>query len=193
MRLKNHYFLLRHGENIYRIKKQGFAYPSKDNNSIKLTKGGRNQVIKNLKKIKKVKIDFIYSSNFYRTKETAKIAAKELSVKKINFDRRLRDINMGVFHGRKKEEFYKFVGYKKRKFSTKPPKGESWAELKKRMIIFFKNIDKKHKNKKILIVSHGDPLWMLEGIIRGMTNRELLDEIFVNKNYIKVGELRKIN
>jgi broad specificity phosphatase PhoE len=193
MRLKNHYFLLRHGENIYRIKKGGFAYPLKDNTSIRLTKGGKNQVKRSLKKIKKGEIDFIYSSDFCRTKETAKIASRGLDIKKINFDKRLRDINMGVFHGRKKEEFYKFIGYKKRKFSTKPPKGESWEDLKKRMTSFLKNIDKKHKNKKILIVSHGDPLWMLEDIIKGMTNRELLDEIFIKKNYIKVGELRKIN
>ncbi len=193
MKLKNHYFLLRHGENVYRVKKRGYAYPLKDNNSIKLTKGGKNQVKKGLKKLKKEKIDFIYSSDFYRTKETAKIALRELGIKKINFDKRLRDINMGVFHGRGKEEFYKFVGYKKRKFSTKPPKGESWDDLKKRMTGFLKNIDKKYKNKKILIVGHGDPLWILEGIIKGMTNRELLDEIFLKKNYIKVGELRKIN
>ena len=184
---------MRHGENVYRIKKRGYAYPLKDNNSIKLTKGGKNQVKKGLKKIKKEKIDFIYSSDFCRTKETAKIASRELDIKKINFDKRLRDINMGVFHGRKKEEFYKFVDYKKRKFSTKPPKGKSWNDLKKRMAGFLKNIDKKYKNKKILIVGHGDPLWILEGIIKGMTNRELSDEIFLKKNYIKVGGLRKIN
>ena len=193
MKLKNRYFLLRHGENVYQVKKRGLIYPLKDNNSIKLTQEGKSQVKKSLKKIKKEKVDFIYSSDFYRTKESAEIASNELNVKRINLDKRLRDVNMGVFHGRKKEEYYKFFGYKKRKFSKKPPKGESWDDLKKRMTGFLKNIDKKHKNKKILIVSHGDPLWMLEGIIKGMTNRELLNEIFLKKNFIKVGELRKIN
>ena len=146
-----------------------------------------------MKKIKKEKIDFIYSSDFYRAKETARIALKELGLKKINFDKRLRDINMGVFHGRKREEYYKFFGYEKRKFSKKPPKGESWTKLKKRMVGFLKDIDKKHKDKKILIVGHGDPLWMFEGIIKRMSNQQLSKEVFVKKNYIRVGELRNIN
>ncbi len=61
------------------------------------------------------------------------------------------------------------------------------------MLSFIKEIDKQYTNKKILIISHGDPLWMLEGIIKGLNNQEILDEIFLKKNYIKVGELRKIN
>jgi len=191
--MDNHYFLLRHGENVYRIKKKEFAYPAKDSPLIKLTKEGREEVRRNLKKIEKGKIDFIYSSDFHRTRETAKIAAKELDIKKINFDKRLRDINMGIFHGRKKEEYFKFMGYRKRKFSTRPPEGESWDDLKKRMKGFLEKIDKRHKGKNILIVGHGDPLWIMEGIIRRMKNREMTDNLFVKGNYIQVGELRKAN
>ncbi len=184
---------MRHGENVYQVKKKRFIYPFKNSRSIKLTEEGRNQVRRSFKKIKKEKIDLIYSSDFYRTKETAEISSKELGIKKINFDKRLRDINMGVFHGREKEEYFRFFNYKKRKFSKRPPKGESWDDLKKRTISFLKDIDKKHKNKKILIVGHGDPLWILEGIIKKMSNQELLKEIFVKKNQIKVGELKKVN
>ncbi|HXK32067.1 MAG TPA: histidine phosphatase family protein [Candidatus Paceibacterota bacterium] len=191
--MNNRYFLLRHGENVYQVEKKRFIYPLKDSRSVKLTKKGKNQVRKSLKEIKKENIDLIYSSDFYRTKETAKIASRELNINKINFDKRLRDINMGVFHGKEREEYSRFFNYKKRKFSKKPPKGESWSDLKKRMRDFLKNIDKKYKKKKILIVSHGDPLWILEGIIKGMNNQELLKEIFTKKTQIKVSELRKVN
>jgi broad specificity phosphatase PhoE len=158
-----------------------------------LTEKGKNQVKRSLKRIKKERIDFIYSSDFRRTKETAIIASKEMGVKKINFDKRLRDINMGVFYGRLKKEYYRFFNYEKRKFSKRPPKGESWTDLKKRTLSFLKDIDRKYKNKKILIVGHGDPLWLFEGIVKKMSNQELLKDIFVKKNEIKVGELRKVN
>ncbi|MBL7142267.1 MAG: histidine phosphatase family protein [Candidatus Pacebacteria bacterium] len=191
--MNNHYFIIRHGENVYQVKKKRFIYPLRDNFSIKMTQKGKDQVKRSLKRIKKEKIDFIYSSDFYRTKETAKIASRELNIKKINFDKRLRDVNLGVFHGRLKEEYYKFFNYKKRKFSKRPPEGESWADLKKRMLSFLNDIDRKYKNKKILIVGHGDPLWLFEGIIKKISNQKLLKEVFYKKNFIKVGELRKVN
>jgi hypothetical protein len=36
-------------------------------------------------------------------------------------------------------------------------------------------------------------LWLLEGVLRGLTNQELLDLILVKKEYIQKGELRKIS
>jgi len=191
--MNNRYFIIRHGENVYQIRKKEFIYPSKENFTIKLTPNGRNQVRKSLKRIKEEKIDLIYSSDFQRTKETAIIASKELNVRKINFDKRLRDLNMGIFQGRLKEDYYRFLNYKKRKFYQKPPKGESWADLKKRTASFLKDIEEKHKNKKILVVGHADPLWILSGIIKKKNSQELLKEAFIEKNHIKVGELRKVN
>ncbi|MBM3258095.1 MAG: histidine phosphatase family protein [Candidatus Nealsonbacteria bacterium] len=191
--MNNRYFLLRHGQNVWQVQKKAFIYPAKTNFSIRLTLKGKKQVKKSIKRIKKEKIDLIYSSDFKRTKETSAIAAKEFGIKKINFDKRLRDINMGIFHGRMKEDYYRFFNYDKKKFSQKPLKGESWTELKKRTMSFLKDLEKKYKNKKILIVGHGDPLWILEGLIKKMSDKKLLKELFVKKNYIQVGELRKAN
>ena len=85
---------------------------------------------------------------------------------KINFDKRLRDINLGIYHGRLKKEFYNDFPDPIKRFSNGPKKGESWNDLKKRVKSFLKEIEKKYKNKRILIVSHGDTLWMLEGILK---------------------------
>ncbi|MBI2038410.1 MAG: histidine phosphatase family protein [Candidatus Nealsonbacteria bacterium] len=193
MKLKNRYFLLRHGENNYQVKRKEFAYPAIDTLSVKLTEKGIRQIKKAARLLKKEGIDLIYSSDFFRARQTSKIVAKELNIKKINLDKRLRDTNMGVYHGRAKKEFYKFLGYKNRKFSTKPPKGESWDDVEKREVGFVKEVDKKYKNKNILIVGHGDPLRLLEGAVKGLSHKEFLSQIFTDKDYIKVGELRKIN
>ena len=189
--MENEYLILRHGETIYQIKKKNMTYPWPEKSPIKLTKRGQKQIREIAKKLKKEKINLIYSSDVFRTRQTAKIVAKELGLKVI-FDKRLRDINLGIYQNRPKKEFYQDFPNLKERFSKKPKGGESWSECKKRILNFLKDIDKKYKDKTILIVSHGDPLWLLEGIVKGMTNQELLDEIFVKKNYIDIADLRKL-
>lgn len=189
--LKNKYFILRHGETIYQTKKKNFLYPA-DTSQIKLTKKGKEQIKTIAQKLKKAKIDLIYSSDTTRTRQTAQILSKELGVK-INFDSRLRDVNLGIYQGRIRKEFYQdFPKISIKRFSKRPFKGENWSDVEKRMINFLKDIDKKYKNKTILIVSHGDPLWLLEGKIKGLEKEELLKQK-IEKKTIKVSELRKLN
>ncbi len=111
---------------------------------------------------------------------------------RVRLDKRLRDVNHGIYNGRTKKEFYRDFPYVEKRFSKGPQGGESWNDIKKRLLSFIKEIDKKYKNKRILIVGHGDPLWLLEGMTKGMTNHGLLDEIFVKKNFIQPAEFRKI-
>jgi isoleucyl-tRNA synthetase len=54
-----------------------------------------------------------------------------------------------------------------------------------------KNIDKKYKGKTILIVSHGEPLWLLEGAVKNWSITKLLKER--QNNFIKTGELRRLS
>ncbi len=194
MKLRNCYFILRHGETIYQTKKKDLSYPSfPEKPPIKLTKNGENQIKAAVKKLKKENVDLIFSSDFFRTKQTAKIAAKELALK-INFDKRLRDINLGIYHGRAKKEFYQNLPENPTEiFYKKIPGGESWLDCQKRMLSFLKEIDKKYKGKTILIVSHGDPLWLLWGAVRNYSQKKLLEIKLEKRNYPKVGELRKLN
>ncbi len=111
---------------------------------------------------------------------------------KINFDKRLRDVNLGIFLGRRKKELYADFPDPLKRFTRRPKNGESWNDLRKRMIDFLKETDKKYRGKKILIVGHGDPLWLLEGSLKGLSQKELLKKKFARKDYIKVGELRRL-
>jgi len=186
----NKYFIFRHGETIYQTEKKGVIYNWPDDPSVKLTENGERDIKNLTKKLKDEKIDLIYSSDIYRAYHTAEIIAKELNLKIIT-DCRLRDINLGIYHGKTKKEFYRDFPDMMKRFYDAPKKGESWLDCKKRIIKFIKDIEKKHKRKRILIVSHGDPLWLLEGITNGFTNKELIDEI-LKDNFIKTGQLRKI-
>ncbi len=183
--MRNKYILLRHGETIYQTKKKGLLYPWTSVNSVSLTKKGKEQVKSAVEKLKAKNVDLIYSSDFLRTRQTAEIVAKILGLK-IIFDKRLRDINFGIFYGGKIDEYRKFFINKKQKFFKRPPKGESWRDVKKRIIDFIKDIEKKYKNKTIIIISHGDPIWLLNGFLKGLSEKKLLEKSQIDDTFSSV-------
>ena len=125
-KLNNSYFILRHGQTIHQTKKKPQIYKWPDKPPVKLTEKGVKQIKKVAKKLKKEKIDLIYSSDIYRTRQSAGIVAKELGLK-VKFDKRLRDINLGIYRGGFKKDFYQDFPDPEERFSKKPPRGESWT------------------------------------------------------------------
>ena len=187
---KNRYLILRHGKTIVQTRKGKIAYDWPSLDSFPLIKKGENKIRKLVKKLKKEKIDIIYSSDSLRARQTAEIVAKEFGLE-IKFDPRLRDINLGTYQNREKKEFRRDFPKTLERFEKRVPGGDSWLDIKKRVINFLKDIDEKHEGKNILIISHGDPLWLLEGATKGLSNKELLKEN-LDKKTIRTGELRKI-
>jgi len=190
LKLRNTYFVLRHGETVYQTTKNKMIYPLIEKSRIKLTQKGELAAQKAAKLLEKEEIDIIYSSDMYRTYQTASIVAKRLEINKVNLDKRLRDYNFGKYHGKPLAEFYKDFPDPAKRFTKGPKRGESWNDLKGRMKRFIRHVDKLSKGKNILIVSHGYPLCMLEGVVDKMTNQELSDNL---KRCIKTAEFKKIN
>lgn len=188
--MNNTYFILRHGETTHQIKKERIIYPWPESSPILLNEKGKKQIKSVAEKLKAEKIDLIFSSDFSRTRQTAEIVAEKLG-KNVIFDRRLREFNVGVFRGKEAKQYYNYFSSPKQRFWKTPPKGENFRNCQKRIFDFLKEVDKKHKNKKILIVSHGDPLWLLEGKVKGLSEDNLLKQKFQNKS-IKMGEIRKL-
>ncbi len=167
----NRYFIMRHGEALSNVKNVvTYAPDGKYRETLK----GRTQVERAAKKLKKEKIDLIFSSDVLRTKESADIAAEALGVKKVNTDSRLREIHTGIFGGRKPEEYHAFFSGPLEKFTKRPPEGETLTELRKRMMDFLQDLEKKYSGKTILIVSHEYPLWMLYAGALGLSNEETI-------------------
>jgi isoleucyl-tRNA synthetase len=187
----NKYFILRHGENVYTTEIKDIAYPKSAQFSLGLTDEGKKKIKDLSPKIKRAKIDLIFSSDYKRAKETAEIVASELGIN-IKLDKRLRDVNLGVYHGRPKQEMYNDFPDANARFYKKPKGGESWLGCRKRMISFINEINKKYQDKNVLIVSHGDPLWLLEDIMKGLSKEQSAKKI-IKKGIIKTGEFRKIN
>ena len=73
-----------------------------------------------------------------------------------------------------------------------PPKGESVKQCQERVINFIEQLEKKHRNKNILIISHGAPLLLLEGTLKGFTDNDFLKGR-AKPLKLEIGEFRKIS
>jgi broad specificity phosphatase PhoE len=188
--MQNRYILMRHGETKYQANHSGIFYPKKEYFNISITQRAKKQIKKTAELLKKENIDLIYSSDLYRTKQTAGIVAKELGLK-VHCDKRLRDMVFGTFAGRPGSDFRKQFSSKIQRFAKRIGGAENWRDVKKRAVSFLKEVDKKYKNKTILIVSHADPLWLLAGYIKGLTEKELLENRDFDKLLPYVGQVIK--
>ena len=195
MILKNTYFLLRHGKTIHQTEKKDITYKYPDDTPpCVLLENGIYEIELAGKKLKDKNIDLIYSSDILRTRQTAEIISKiiDYNSKKIVYDKRLRDINWGIFGGKNKKQAWAYYDNDKmQKFEKGVPQGESWNQCQERMGTVIKEIEQNYQGKNILIISHGDPLWLLEGYLKSKSKKELMNEM--NKDLdIKTGELRKV-
>ncbi|MDD5760572.1 MAG: histidine phosphatase family protein [Candidatus Pacebacteria bacterium] len=193
--LKNKYFLLRHGKTIHQTEKKDITYLYPDDNPpcILLEEGIKEAHLAG-EKLKQKNIDLIFASEVLRVRQTVEIVAGIIGydLKKVIYDQRLRDINWGVFGGKSKKEAWAYYNNDiLQKFGKPAPQGESWDQCRQRMIAVLNEIENKFENRNVLIVSHGDPLWLLEGYLKGKSNEELIHEMKNNQD-IKTGEIREM-
>lgn len=189
MEFNNKYYILRHGEAVSNVKEIISSWPEKFNNH--LTKKGRAQIKKAAKELKNKNIDIIFASDLLRAKETAEIVGKELKIKS-KFDKRLRELSFGIFDNKPIVEFVNFFKNKKEKIKKAPLKGESYNDVSKRVFKFLKEIDKKYKEKNILIVSHQCPLFLLEGYVKDFSISETIVN-YPEEKMLQTGEIRELN
>ncbi|MBI4085263.1 MAG: class I tRNA ligase family protein [Candidatus Liptonbacteria bacterium] len=184
---RNEFLFLRHGEADHNVKHM--TGPSKDAKKYTshLTLKGKKDIADIAKKITKRKIDIIVSSPLTRARETSKIVQKATRAKVI-YHKGLIDINPGVFMLKSAKEHSSYFKSEIDKFAMAPPEGENRNETKKRMAKVFSEVNSKFKGKRILIVSHGEPLWLLRGALEGLSNEKILEAL-----YPKTGELYEIN
>ena len=109
---------------------------------------------------------------------------------KINFDKRLREINTGTLNQKSVSQWENYFSSKAEKFTKRPPKGENRQDIQKRLKSFIKDIEKKYNNKNILIISHQDPLMLFLIIIKNLSKKALIKNW--KKLKINPGELVKL-
>ncbi|MFT7507620.1 MAG: isoleucyl-tRNA synthetase, partial [Acidimicrobiales bacterium] len=114
-------------------------------------------------------VDVIYYSPLDRTKETAESIAQELGLEAdaLVSDERLTEMKFGPYEGKDVEEYIAFFGDGVGRLNKTPEGGESWSDVKRRVGAFMYDINKQHKEKRILIVSHNGTLQMIQAATAG--------------------------
>ncbi|MCR4328813.1 MAG: class I tRNA ligase family protein [Patescibacteria group bacterium] len=148
-----------------------------ENDPIDLVEKGVQQAEEMAKHLKKGGgVDLIVSSDVRRTKHTAEIVAKILGCP-VEYDARLREWNLGIWNGKPCEGLHHKLPFEKR-WTEAPEGGETWTDLQARMVEAVKDINQKHKNTRILIISHGDPLWLVRKYFGAETGYPGVGEVF---------------
>lgn len=193
IKVSNNFYILRHGEAEHNIKNIIASGNETNSHTSEMTELGVSQAKEAAEGLKKEKITHIFTSPYLRAKATAKIVARATKAK-VYEDKRLQEINTGIFNWKTAGEYHSFFDEEVDAFTTAPSGGETLNEVKERMFNFVKDINSKYEGANILIVSHGDPLWMLEAFTHGYSDEDALKMKHpkVNHPYLGTGEWRDI-
>ena len=167
----NKYFVMRHGEAASNVEDRLDSTGRPDNH---LTEKGREQVTKTADSLKQKNIDLIITSPILRTRETAELVQKELGLpdQAVMVDERLREFEFGIFSGKSAAEFHASITNAEQ-FLKAPEGGESFMDVRRRTGDFLFEIERRYVNKNILIVSHGNPLWLLSSVAARISSEAL--------------------
>ncbi len=169
----NRYILVRHGEAESNTKRIAACFPEPV--PFHLTPQGRRRAERAAKKLARTDVDLIVASDLTRTKETAAIFSKALGVR-VKYDTRLRELDFGEFNGRSLEEYRAIFGTIHARLGSLGHGAESITELRTRLTDFFAEMERQHREKTIMVVSHGDPLWVFRAVLEGTPTEMLVRE-----------------
>ncbi len=141
---------------------------------VDLTPKGLTHAKKLAEKLKTVHMDKIYSSTLKRALKTAEPIAKLHKLKIIKSDK-IKEINFGIFDGLTRKEVLEkypdiYEARGKDMINYRIPKGESYADVRKRALKFILSEAKKNPGKTLVFVTHGS---LMRSILIGMTDKEI--------------------
>ncbi len=166
--------LVRHGETVQNAKNrvQGQGHGT-------ISMLGEKQIEAVAKKLANHKFDAIYTSDLGRCVKTAEGIHKFHPKTPLILRTELREFKFGVFQGFPASWFWWARGAGS-KIRFKIPGFESTHDVRERLVPFINHIYKKHKNDRVLIISHGGPIRILRALAENRSLKELLDEDIPN-------------
>jgi broad specificity phosphatase PhoE len=170
-------YLTRHGEtlgNKDKIHEGGRLHG-------KLSDLGLEQARKLALRLKDENIDYVYSSDLRRAKQTAKEIMKYHQKTPIKFIKDLREMDLGSFTGKHFDEV---------DWNKTPKNLESNENAQMRALKFIDKTYPKHKNDSILIVAHA---FFNKALISGIQGKEtsVMKEIEQKNTCVNIIEIRE--
>jgi isoleucyl-tRNA synthetase len=180
---RNRFFAVRHGQAMSNLNGFLSSWPEK-NGDVHLTPEGEKSVRETAAALKAQGVDLIVSSDLKRTAQTAELLKEAIGAELV-FDERLREIGFGEFNGKSEAEYHAFFADRMERFTKRPEGGETYEDVRKRVMECLRDLDAKHEGKTIVIVSHGDPIWFMTAATRGLWGKDIWN--VAEAHYLKTG------
>ncbi|MFC1624117.1 histidine phosphatase family protein [Candidatus Omnitrophota bacterium] len=147
--------LIRHGETDWNLERRYCSFTGVD-----LNNKGIMQAEKLFYKLRKEKIDKVYSSDSPRALNFARILFKEAPIEKVY---ELREINFGIFEGLRHEEIMErhpevYKRWLDDPFLVALPEGDNLGDFKKRVENALARIISVNEDKVAAVVTHAGPI-----------------------------------
>ena len=189
----NKYYMMRHGQAEHNVADIVSSDPTTQHN---LTELGKDQVAAAILELKDKNIDLVYVSPLVRTKETAALvsAALGLNEDQVIVEDRLSENLGGILEGKPVDEWREFRGSLKsgEQMSGAYEGGESWSNIKKRMVSVLFDLEEQHKDKNILFISHGSPLRLMQWGALCIPDRQIIER-YENEGDPETGSVHPVN
>jgi isoleucyl-tRNA synthetase len=164
---RNRYWTVRHGAAGINALDQLNSDLARSDDAVHLTDEGRAQAQAGAKRLAKERVDLIVASPFPRARETAEIIGMATGANVVE-DADLREWNMGPeLEGKTVAELRAWYGDERRRLTVAPPGGETWSDVRARIVRAVRRLDAANEGKRIVLVSHRDPILMLRWAATG--------------------------
>lgn len=187
----NKYFVMRHGQ---AESNQLGIIDSRLDSKHGLTELGVQQVNENAQFLKDQNIDIIICSPLLRTRQTAELVKEIIEYKgEIIINDQLRESNPGEkYQGTLWSEYLKKFNNYTERYTLENQEGETYRDIKIRVMDTLYQLEKEYQNKNILIVSHGGPILNMITGSHGIIESQIPDTI-EEVNYPKNAEIRELD
>lgn len=169
---------MRHGQSKANVQRIIISHPENGlSPGYGLTDLGKQQAEHAAKKSALTKDTVIYCSDFSRAKETAEIVERIIGAKLVHITQSLRERHFGEWEASDHGNYHNVWQQDAADASHSHNQVESVEAMLERTTRFILSLEEKHQNQKILLVSHGDTLQILETAFRdieGGRHRELV-------------------
>ncbi|MFL0247984.1 histidine phosphatase family protein [Candidatus Clostridium stratigraminis] len=181
-------YITRHGETEWNI--EGRMQGWKNSN---LTKRGRMNATALGRSLKNIEFKKVYCSPLDRTKETTELIFKGRNIEVV-YDENLKEINLGELQGLNQEEIKNIYPEFQNHFWENPQEyvpisGESFYDVKDRVIKVLQRIISENPEGNVMIVTHGVVLKTIHAYFKNLTMDKLWDPPFIYDTSLTIVEI----
>ena len=136
---------------------------------IRLNEQGRLEAQQLAERLEPMKFDAIYSSPLERALETAEPLARSMQLEVRKSDA-LNEIDFGEWSGKTFEQLHadeRWRHFNTHRSTTSVLGGESFLEVQNRMVKEIDRLSREHREQRVAIVSHADPIKAIVGYFAG--------------------------